>query len=119
MRPAVSVEPGRSSFTEPVAIDISGLPDDSGFGYSIPMPAPLDDEKPCSTTNMDTLFDFDSFPTSSLDDQPDFFALAHFSDSSVSNPYGLSDQLGARAFDLQNDSGAALIASDEHLAATA
>ncbi|KAF2191075.1 hypothetical protein K469DRAFT_558263 [Zopfia rhizophila CBS 207.26] len=79
----------------------TGLP--SGFDLFHPVQPVIDEEKP-----MDSLFDFDSFP-SGVVDQPDFFT----SFDPISNPYGLSEPIGAKFFDLQADSGATALVSDE------
>ncbi|KAF2473231.1 uncharacterized protein BDR25DRAFT_218046 [Lindgomyces ingoldianus] len=122
--------PRQTSFPSPVSMDSldspsrdeSSQPDTPGYTESVSTefdptryPAAIlcdlleptaFDEKP-----MDLLFDFESFPDSSLATQPDVFSSTVFQDFSSSNPYGLSDQFGAKNFDLQNDSSA-LVSDD-------
>ncbi|KAF2241630.1 hypothetical protein BU26DRAFT_440549 [Trematosphaeria pertusa] len=76
---------------------------------------------------IDSLFDFDQFPdttnnntvvdsASGLVDTDVFFSSAIFGQADLLHPYGLSDPLDAKHFDLQTASGATLV-SDEALAA--
>ncbi|KAF2115871.1 hypothetical protein BDV96DRAFT_646048 [Lophiotrema nucula] len=118
-----SCAPDTPAYTESVATDFDQTRYPAAI-FDISFPYTLQshtqhavDEKP-----LDSLFDFDQFPenhvesVSGLVDHNDFFAGHIFHDTHA-NPYGLSDNFGARHFDLQTDSGAAYNASDEALAA--
>jgi hypothetical protein len=48
-----------------------------------------------------------------VDASQDFFNSSFMAQDNIINPYGLCDQIGAKHFDLQADSGATNFVSDE------
>ncbi|OCL03799.1 hypothetical protein AOQ84DRAFT_347098 [Glonium stellatum] len=72
----------------------------------------LYDENP-----VDNFFDLSEFPdapeSSLVDASQDFFNSSFMAQDPIINPYGLCDQIGAKHFDLQADSGATNFVSDE------
>lgn len=106
MRPAVSV--GFQASLDYKPVNVSAV---DGFPYSI-QPPDLFDE-----IAVDHYFDLSEFPDSTesvlVDATQDFFNSSFITQDSLTNPYGLCDQLGAKHFDLQADSGATNFVSDE------
>jgi len=87
------------------------IPNIDGFPYSL-QPPDLYDEN-----SVDNFFDLSEFPdateSSLVDASQDFFNSSFMAQDNIINPYGLCDQIGAKHFDLQADSGATNFVSDE------
>ena len=87
------------------------IPNLDDFPYSL-QPPNLYDENP-----VDNFFDLSEFPdateSSLVDASQDFFNSSFMAQDNIINPYGLCDQIGAKHFDLQADSGATNFVSDE------